>query len=845
MIGILDPDGKNVNPFNQQPYSEDYKKYSEKWRKFPMYEKRDAALKIIKENQVILIISGTGSGKTVLTPKFALHTLNYTGKVIVTNPKRTPTKANAAYAALCMDVKLGTYVGMKYRDSDPAAFSDGSRLIYATDGWVCQKLQQDISLKDYDCVIIDEAHERNIQIDMLLLLLKQTLQLRPTFKLIIMSATVNEKIFTNYYKNCAVLDAGEVPNYPIKEHYATKPINKFNSGTVTSTEYIDAAVAKAVEILTSPDPGDILIFFPSKKDTADGCFKLGRLLEKHELGKKVYCNMLTSTTDKETEDILTSATKYKENGKYEYKIIFATEVAESSITFDGLKYVIDTGLVNNNSFDSARNMTSLDKQYISKASHKQRRGRTGRTAPGVCYNLFTEDEYRLFLDFPATPISTDDISENMLYFLSNNKLVSHVDVKLAKRIIGGSAEVESSGIELYKFLEKLIEYPPKQHVHDAIERLIALGAIGNSGKITELGMAMAKLGLGPERSKMLISSKTYGCIDEVTTILAALEVADMRMDALFEHQHRDNKSQVEKAMAKYKNANGDHFSLIKIFSDFMNNKTSTWCKSAKLHYGTLCKVDREKYQMRRKLEQIEYKGDRVYQFEDREDAILAAILDGFCLNLAKKVGENYINCFPRKISTAKISKDSLLSSCKSTYYIYTQLKSIFGNKSFSIVCKISQKLLDQLIKNNPTLQHCVSSMHGTAAPISLAARLICNCGMYPCICNTKSKAICNCGMNPCCCNTPKRKSSVPKRKSSAPKRKLSATKTAPKRKSSATKTASKRKLSATKPAPKRKLSATKTAPKRKSSATKTASKRKSSATKTAPKRKLSVSKSTR
>ena len=230
-IGILDPEGKYKNPLTNEPYTERYFEGTKFWSTLPMYEVREKALKTISEHQVTLVVSGTGSGKTVLTPKFVLHLLNYRGKVVVTIPKQAPVKEAAEFAADNLDVTLGQQVGYKYRGSPATAASKSTNLLYATDGLLLEKLKRsDPLLKEFDAIIIDEAHERNVRIDFLLLMLKRVLRQRPDLKLIIMSATIDEKVFLDYYKdfNIGHLNAGENPNFPVTEHFLTKPINEFD-----------------------------------------------------------------------------------------------------------------------------------------------------------------------------------------------------------------------------------------------------------------------------------------------------------------------------------------------------------------------------------------------------------------------------------------------------------------------------------------------------------------------------------------------------------------------------------------------------------------------------------------
>jgi pre-mRNA-splicing factor ATP-dependent RNA helicase DHX15/PRP43 len=202
---ILDSKGKNKNFLNDKEYSKEYKEVGEKWSMLPMYSDKESTKKFFKlhnENMVMLLISGTGSGKTVLVPKYVLKynkTLKIPGKIAVTNPKTLTTVYNAEYACKTLDVNMGEEVGYKFKGSPSDAVSDKTELIYLTDGLLLAKiLGGDKTLKEFNTVIIDEAHERGVQIDLLLKFLKEILLVRKDFKLIIMSATINAEVFKNY-----------------------------------------------------------------------------------------------------------------------------------------------------------------------------------------------------------------------------------------------------------------------------------------------------------------------------------------------------------------------------------------------------------------------------------------------------------------------------------------------------------------------------------------------------------------------------------------------------------------------------------------------------------------------
>jgi HrpA-like RNA helicase len=560
-IGILDPQGLQLNPLTGEVYEDiyynssknandnnpTYKFLSNQWSNYPMYTKRIESIKAIYENQVVLIISGTGSGKTVLTPKFALHALNYQGRIAITNPKRIPSKENAIYAAKTLGVKLGKQVGLKYRGSDSAHYSaNDAKLIYCTDGYIVAKLEKDPMLSDFDCLIIDEAHERNVNIDLLLLLVKDLIKRRPDFKLIIMSATINEKTFINYFPQpefkFGFIDAGSIPNKPIEEYFLDTPINKFDdNGNLINKDFIQAGVDRAVKILRETPEGDILVFFTGKGEAQDGMMLLHRELERvnKNLDSKIYADILHAGTRKEAQDLLINNKEYKKNTKFTRKVIFATEVAESSITIKGLDYVIDSGLANQNIYYGAKNMVSLEKKYIAKANHRQRKGRVGRKRPGFCYNLFTKKEYEeKFPEYPDAPILTEDISANVLLFLSNKELVTHINypftypVVAANRSIKGGkdptlamrvARVSNNSIAVVnKGVNKMLNIPITI-VKKAAIKVTNKVANNSTIKVTNKPAAPPSLGLGTDLATFLATMIEKPPIDNIKRILDRIE----------------------------------------------------------------------------------------------------------------------------------------------------------------------------------------------------------------------------------------------------------------------------------------------------------------------------------
>ena len=430
---ILDYKGENNNFINGKPYSDEYKQLAQKWSKLPLYKdtkKVKEFFNLLHNKQVILLVSGTGSGKTVLVPKFFLKyviTMNLSGKIGVTNPKILTTKYNAEYGAKTLDIKLGEEVGYKYKGSPSDSVSQNTRLLYATDGLIlAQLLSGDTTLKDYQGIIIDEAHERHVQIDILIKMLKEVLFKRPDFKLIIMSATINSEVFRNYF-NVKGLKYGEIEvtgesNFPISRTWL-KPNVKVNR-----SNYVNLAVEKCIEILNRNDTGgDIIVFIATTNDAINGCQMLkqmcpSKLKATDTSCNQVFCVEVYAKMKQVNKELAVSKDLYKQTG-FKRKVIFATNVAESSITFDGLVYVIDSGYELGNYYDVSDNSYVVSKMFTSQAQVKQRMGRAGRTQPGICFHLYTEDMFNKFKMYPEPNISVMDLTEYILSFIKYSKTI--------------------------------------------------------------------------------------------------------------------------------------------------------------------------------------------------------------------------------------------------------------------------------------------------------------------------------------------------------------------------------------------------------------------------------------
>ena len=631
--GVLDPDGENENPLTKTKYVNLYEDdtnvgsyidQAAKWGSTPVYDRREEILNAIYDNQIILLISGTGSGKTVMMPKFVLHVLNYEGVIAITNPKRLPAEENAKRSAQNLDVELGSAVGIKYRDSKREWMSDETKLIYCTDGILLAQMKSDPLLSQYDSIIIDEAHERGLNIDLLLMLLKDVIRKRPEFKVVIMSATINDQIFVDYYTKdpkdkdikFIKVDGGQKENKPIEEIFAedfqfdlvaspSLPLIQINNidNTVHSKVYINTAVTMALEILmrTREDerPGDILIFVGGDRDTQDGVQQLKWEVERvrgdassphyqHEV--YLFCQALTSGVKKmnteEFMDMITQKEKYMESGEFNRRVIFATNVAESSITIDGIDHVIDSGIEHSSQYHPETNLHALDRKMISKASHRQRKGRTGRTAPGNCYNMFTKQQYeKHFPDYSLSKIYMSDISEFVLRFMASD------NVEYAPRPFTYDNVDEERSLAAY--FNNLIERPYEASVEACLQQLELCNALTveeKKARLNEKGIAMNKMNAEPGLSAMLISGYNVGRLKDITAIFALLSSSELKVDnyivslkrELYRMGIKDHKSkEAQKFERNYNNTlrafttnenYGDIISLYLIYKEFSKRK---------------------------------------------------------------------------------------------------------------------------------------------------------------------------------------------------------------------------------------------------------------------------------
>ena len=659
--GILDPLGRNLNPLTNNPYSDNYKKLAKVWSKFPAYENSESTINIIKNNQVILITSGTGSGKTVLIPKYVLHQTDYKGHIMVSLPKQIISQSAAEYAAITLDVELGKQIGYKYKGSDIKYAGENPNILYATDGTIVSRLLNDPLLTGCDAVVIDEAHERKVQIDFMLYLLRNTLNERQNnFKIIIMSATINSEIFKSYFAQYKFyhIDIGGKTNYEIISYFSEKPTS-YNDYVTIGTNIIDTLVKKK----ESGKISDILFFVTSVSETIDIAKQLRLKYTDKEI-IEIYSGM-----SQEKQDLLSNKTTENQ------RILISTNVAESSLTIDGIKYVIDSGYELLSYYDPIRRARVLEKKLITHAQAKQRMGRSGRTAQGVCYHLYTRDDFEnKMLKFPEPSIRLSNITSETLKLMHLEK-IRNID-------------------NVLNILSSLIEPPKEIYIKTSLRILKDLNLITNNN-INLLGDYVVNSQLEPEQALSLLYGFKFNCMREVLAILLIIENIKNNLNELFilpnidKLNNQDTYEKLKKIKTKLSHKYGDHLTLLKIFSKFSQYKTDNekhkFCYEHYLKYNILQKskvqYDKIKYKIKdiiNKFTNNEKSNEYILKNIDKinelnlDHKILLALNMGYKLNIGfyNSISRNYRTLFTEKV---KISKDST---------IYDTNKNIFYHELF-------------------------------------------------------------------------------------------------------------------------------------------------------------------
>jgi len=503
----------------------------EQRQSLPIYTLRSNLIEAITNNQLLVIVGETGSGKTTQMTQYCMEAgLAQRGKIGCTQPRRVAAMSVAKRVAEECGSRLGEVIGYTIRFDD--CTSNETKIKYMTDGMLLRECLVDPMLSAYSVLILDEAHERTINTDVLFGLLKKAVKIRPSLKLLVTSATLNVEKFSEYFYQAPIFT---IPGrtFEVEVLYSKEP----------ETDYLDASLITVMQIHLSEPPGDILLFLTGQEEIDTSCELLHERMEK--LGKDVPELLVLPVYSALPSEMQTRIFDPAPPGAR--KVVIATNIAETSLTIDGIYYVVDPGFVKQKVYNPKAGMDALVVTPISQQQAKQRSGRAGRTGPGKCYRLYTERAFRdEMLDTAVPEIQRTNLSSVML-------------------------QLKAMGInDLLAF--DFMDAPAAETMIMALQNLFHLGALDDEGLLTRLGRRMAEFPMEPNLAKMVIQSTHLGCSDEILTIVAMLTV-----QSIF-YRPKEKAALADQKKARFHQSEGDHVTLLNVYNSWKNNKFSNpWC----------------------------------------------------------------------------------------------------------------------------------------------------------------------------------------------------------------------------------------------------------------------------
>ena len=521
--------GLKMNTYTGLPYTPRYFELFRKRIGLPVWEYQDKFLELLNKHQCICLVGETGSGKTTQIPQWCVDFARKMGKKTVscTQPRRVAAMSVAQRVSEEMDVSLGQEVGYSIRFEDCSG--PKTLLKYMTDGMLLREAMSDPMLDNYQVILLDEAHERTLATDILMGVLKTVVHHRPDLKLVIMSATLDAGKFQHYFDNAPLMN---VPGrtHPVEIFYTPEP----------ERDYLEAAIRTVIQIhMCEEEEGDILLFLTGQEEIEDACKRIKRELD--NLGPDVgdmKCIPLYSTLPPNLQQrIFEPAPAKKSNGAIGRKLVISTNIAETSLTIDGVVFVIDPGFSKQKVYNPRIRVESLLVSPISKASAQQRAGRAGRTKPGKCFRLYTEKAYK------------NEMQDNTYPEILRSNLGSVV------------LQLKKLGIDDLVHFD-FMDPPAPETLMRALELLNYLAALDDDGNLTELGAIMAEFPLDPQLAKMLIASCEYNCSNEILSITAMLSVPQCFV------RPNEAKKAADDSKLRFAHIDGDHLTLLNVYHAF-------------------------------------------------------------------------------------------------------------------------------------------------------------------------------------------------------------------------------------------------------------------------------------
>ncbi len=552
---------QKVKTFFQKEHKQILKKQE---TELPILRYANEIKEIITTNETAIIVGETGSGKTTQIPLMLREVLPSDAKIAITQPRRVAVRSVARYVAENVGCCIGEEVGYQVRFEDHT--TEGTRINFMTDGIFLRKIQEDPLLRDYSAVMVDEAHERNLNIDFTLGLLKRLQKKRaeaglPSIRIIVTSATLEKEKFARYFGESPMI---EVPGrlHPVDIHYEKECVHN----------YTEAAAEKIKTIVEQNKEGDVLIFMPSWEEIDKTIKEIERMNLQGITVLSLHGDMSPEDQDKIFEKV---------NGR---KIIVSTNIAETSVTVPGIRHVIDSGFIKQIEFDPSTGIETLAARPHAKSGCVQRAGRAGRTAPGECWRLYTENDFNSRQEFQTPEIQRSSLAHVVLMM----KKISIEDVKS------------------FEFIDP----PEVKALEQAIETLKTLGALDEDERITNIGETMAELPLEPHIARMIIEADKYKCVETICTIASFLGVRSVFV------RPKGKEYEADFVHNLFKVPGSDFITLLKVWQEYeANDFRDSWARNNFLNSKVLNEVRQVRYQLFRALRR---NGIRTSESQDPE-----------------------------------------------------------------------------------------------------------------------------------------------------------------------------------------------------------------------------------
>ncbi|EDW46743.1 putative pre-mRNA-splicing factor ATP-dependent RNA helicase PRP1 isoform X1 [Drosophila sechellia] len=586
-----------INPLTNTPYSQRYQNLYKKRIALPVFEYQADFMRLLSLHQCIVLVGETGSGKTTQIPQWCVDFAVSKGRkgVSCTQPRRVAAMSVAQRVSEEMDVKLGEEVGYSIRFEDCSTAK--TLLKYMTDGMLLREAMSDPMLDQYQVILLDEAHERTLATDILMGVLKEVIRQRSDLKLVVMSATLDAGKFQQYFDNAPLM---KVPGrtHPVEIFYTPEP----------ERDYLEAAIRTVIQIhMCEEIEGDILMFLTGQEEIEEACKRIKREIDNlgSEIGE-LKCIPLYSTLPPNLQQrIFEPAPPPNANGAIGRKVVVSTNIAETSLTIDGVVFVIDPGFAKQKVYNPRIRVESLLVSPISKASAQQRSGRAGRTRPGKCFRLYTEKAFK------------NEMQDNTYPEILRSNLGTVV------------LQLKKLGIDDLVHFD-FMDPPAPETLMRALELLNYLAALDDDGNLTDLGAVMSEFPLDPQLAKMLIASCQHNCSNEILSITAMLSVPQCFV------RPNEAKKAADEAKMRLAHIDGDHLTLLNVYHAFkQNSEDPNWCYENFINFRSLKSADNVRQQLARIMDRFSLRRTSTeFTSKDYYVNIRKALVQGFFMQVA-------------------------------------------------------------------------------------------------------------------------------------------------------------------------------------------------------------------